>query len=169
MSELAARLANGDESAFAEFYDACADKLYRYLRHRLGSDELASEVLQEVFMKLVVHQRRLRQVDNLDSYVFQIAYNEANRWLKRRKRTVRLDEDPVVERSKVEAFESEEEVQFALARLDVLDRDIIQLKVFGDLTFKSVADALGMPLATVATRYRRALQRLKDNLEGESQ
>jgi len=167
MSDLAARLSKGEESAFAEFYDACADKLFRYLRHRLGGEDSASEVLQEVFVKMVKHQRRLRRVEHLESYVFQIAYNEANRWIRRNKKTASLEKEPVANETEQQAVEYEEQVEFAMTRLDGLDRDIIQLKVFGELTFKNVADAMGLPQGTVSTRYRRALQRLREILEGE--
>lgn len=46
MQSLAARLARGEESAFAELYDACADRLHNYLAGRLGSRDRADDVLQ---------------------------------------------------------------------------------------------------------------------------
>jgi len=42
--DLAARLARGDDAAFAELYDACADRLHGYLAARLGSRDAASDV-----------------------------------------------------------------------------------------------------------------------------
>ena len=47
MDELAGRLARGEKAAFAELYDVCADRLYHYLAHRLGSRDAAGDVLQE--------------------------------------------------------------------------------------------------------------------------
>ena len=85
MHDLAARLARGDEAAFAELYDACADRLHRYLAARLGSRDAASDVLQTAFLRAVKSRRRFRGVENPVAYMFQIARNEAVRAAKRRR------------------------------------------------------------------------------------
>jgi RNA polymerase sigma-70 factor, ECF subfamily len=53
MDKLGERLAQGDAAAFAEFYDACADRLHHYLTVLLGSRDEADDVLQETFVRLV--------------------------------------------------------------------------------------------------------------------
>ena len=58
MQDLAARLARGDEAAFADLYDACADRLHRYLMARLGSREVAADVLQTAFLRAVKSRGR---------------------------------------------------------------------------------------------------------------
>ena len=85
LKELAARLARGDEAAFAELYDACADRLHGYLAARLGSRDTASDVLQSAFLRAVKSRRRFRGVDNPVAYMFQIARNEAARAAGRRR------------------------------------------------------------------------------------
>src|SRR5262245_58474534 len=79
MDELAERLARGEAAAFAELYDACADRLHHYLTVRLGSRDEADDVLQETFVRLVRSRRRLRRVENLTAYLFAVARNEAAR------------------------------------------------------------------------------------------
>src|SRR6185369_17570068 len=85
MQQLAVRLARGEEAAFAELYDACADRLHHYLTARLGSRDAASDVLQTAFLRAVKSRRRFRGVENPIAYLFQIARNEAMRWAKRRR------------------------------------------------------------------------------------
>src|SRR2546423_1240519 len=85
MHELAARLARGEEAAFAELYDASADRLHHYLTARLGSRDAASDVVQTVFWRAVKSRRRFRGVENPVAYLFQIARNEAVRWAKGRR------------------------------------------------------------------------------------
>ena len=77
--KLAARLARGDEAAFAELYDACADRLHGYVAARLGSRDAASDVVQASFLRAVKSRRRFRGVENPIAYMFQIARNEALR------------------------------------------------------------------------------------------
>ena len=49
----------------------------------------------------------------------------------------------------------------ALDKLDVREREIVHLKVMGELTFQEIADILAMPLGTVTWKYRNALEKLR--------
>ncbi|MFG3039757.1 sigma-70 family RNA polymerase sigma factor [Streptomyces sp. NPDC048330] len=51
-----------------------------------------------------------------------------------------------------------------LARLPRVQRDVLELAYFGDLTQVQIADRIGMPLGTVKSHARRGLQRMRDNL-----
>ncbi len=59
MDQPAERLARGEPSAFAELYDACADRVHHYLVVRLGSTADADDVLQETFVCLARTRNRL--------------------------------------------------------------------------------------------------------------
>jgi len=52
----------------------------------------------------------------------------------------------------------------ALDQLSEAQRDVIVMKIYGQLTFDQIGEALGEQLSTVASRYRRGLGRLKDEL-----
>jgi RNA polymerase sigma-70 factor, ECF subfamily len=86
LHDLAARLARGEEAAFAELYDACADRLHHYLAVRLGSQDAASDVLQNAFLRAVKSRRQFRKVENPIAYLFGIARNEAVREASKRRR-----------------------------------------------------------------------------------
>lgn len=162
MHELAARLARGDEAAFAALYDACADRLYHYAATRLGSREAAADVVQSAFLRAVKSRRRFRGVENPVAYMFQIARNEALRAAKKAgKRVIAVDECEPADGDAHSAYDDAEVIAAALGRLGAEDRELIELKVFGGLTFQEVANVLGLPPGTVATRYRRALESLR--------
>lgn len=160
--DLAARLARGDEAAFAELYDACADRLHGYLVARLGSRDTASDVLQSAFLRAVKSRRRFRGVDNPVAYMFQIARNEAARTVGKK----RIIEQPLpIEPHFVDANESADDAEAiaaALARLDADDRELVELKIYAGLTFREIAAIVDRPPATVATQYRRALTSLRE-------
>jgi RNA polymerase sigma-70 factor (ECF subfamily) len=159
-TELAARLARGDQAAFAELYDACADRLHGYLSARLGSRDAASDVLQSAFLRAVKSRRRFRGVENPVAYMFQIARNEAMRAVRKRpvERLLPSHEQEYV----LPDAEDAEAIAAALQRLDEEDRELVELKVYGGLTFREIADVVGRPQATVATQYRRALESLRN-------
>jgi len=56
-------------------------------------------------------------------------------------------------------------VQAAMEQLPVDQREVLTLKIWGDLTFREIAETLGAPLNTVASRYRYALETLRHMLE----
>jgi RNA polymerase sigma-70 factor (ECF subfamily) len=165
LHDLAERLVRGDEAAFAELYDACADRLHRYLVVRTGSHEAASDALQAAFLRAVKSRRRFRKVENPIAYLFQIARNEAARAVARKRRT-QLDEVVYANDSctaKIDALPSDEAetATAALARLNADDRELVELKIYASLTFLEIANVTGKPVGTVATQYRRALESLR--------
>src|SRR5262249_61409709 len=86
MDRRAQRLARGDPAAFAELYDACADRVHHYLVVRLGSRADADDVLQETFVRLARMREKLANVEDLVAYVFAAARNEAIRLVERQAR-----------------------------------------------------------------------------------
>jgi RNA polymerase sigma-70 factor (ECF subfamily) len=165
--DLAARLARGDEAAFAELYDACADRLHGYLTARLGSRDAASDTLQSAFLLAVKNRRRFRGVENPVAYMFQIARNEAARATGKRRivtQTLRANDLFIVRN---ESADDAEAITAALARLDADDREFVELKIYAGLTFREIATIVDRPPPTVATRYRRAIETLRGWLTKE--
>jgi RNA polymerase sigma-70 factor (ECF subfamily) len=168
MDGWAKRLAGGDPVAFAELYDACADRLHPYLVARLGSRADADDVLQETFARLARTRRKLAAVENLVAYVFAAARNEGNRLASRRAREGKHRLELTPEALFQEAAsngnrdrEMAEWVTASLARLNPDHREIVMLKVYADLTFREISAVTGLPQGTVATRYRSALEQLR--------
>jgi RNA polymerase sigma factor (sigma-70 family) len=56
-------------------------------------------------------------------------------------------------------------VSAALEMLDDVSREVVELRVHAALTFEEIAELLDRPLPTVASRYRRALEKLRQTLE----
>lgn len=168
MRRLPERLARGEESAFAEFYDACADRLFAFAAARTGSRELAADVVQNAFLRLVKSRRRLRQVESPVAYVFQIARNELARHATR-PANVNLQPidaaDDVIDFRWRDGVDDADTAAALLDRLDSAAREIVELKLYAGLTFEEVAAATGQPVGTVATRYRRAIESLRGWLE----
>src|SRR5690606_23832408 len=109
------------------------------------------------FLRAVKSRRRFRHVKNPVAYMFQVARNEASRAARRRSR---MAEQPV-EAAELFAIEGDLEdqaadteiVAAALRRLEARDREIVELKLYGGLAFREIADVTGLPQGTVATCY----------------
>jgi RNA polymerase sigma-70 factor (ECF subfamily) len=174
MESLSHRLASGDASAFAELYEACADRLHHYLTVRLGSIEDASDALQETFLRLARRAKKFADISDPISYAFVAARNEAARLSKKRtrrtQRQVARAEMLFVESASNDLTirETAEAISSALAELDAGLREIIELKVYGGLTFAEIAAVTCLPQGTVATRYRTGIGRLRRLFAEES-
>jgi RNA polymerase sigma-70 factor, ECF subfamily len=176
MDERARRLARGDPSAFAELYDACADRLHHYLVLRLGLRADADDMLQETFVRLARTREKLATVENLVAYVFAVARNEASRRLERREREGRERGAPSHQALFQPApgdplgdIETAEWVAASLARLSPEHREVVELKIYADLTFREISEVTGLPQGTVATRYRTALEKLRAQMVEEQE
>ncbi|MGP0064630.1 MAG: RNA polymerase sigma factor [Isosphaeraceae bacterium] len=176
MDSLAERLAQGDPSAFAELYDACADRVHHYLVVRLGSRSDADDVLQETFVCLARTRKKLTSVENLVAYAFTTARNEASRLVEKRARDGRLraalSPESLFEGAScktLQDIETAEWVASSLARLKPDLREVVELKIYADLTFREISEVTGLPQGTVATRYRSALETMRSQMVEESE
>jgi len=157
MEHLGAKLAAGDQAAFAEVYGAFADQLHHYLAVRLARN-----------------RHKLRHVHNLAAYVFTVARNEARRFAERRRREMSrggsLLAADVFDEACLEDLarrDLAEQVARALDGLPTEQREVAELKAYGGLTFREIAEVTGAPQGTVATRYRAALESLRRFLAEE--
>jgi RNA polymerase sigma-70 factor (ECF subfamily) len=63
--------------------------------------------------------------------------------------------------------ENDEQVETALRQLPEVQREVVVLKIWGDLTFAEVAEIVGESANTVATRYRLAMEKMRQVLMPE--
>ena len=69
----------------------------------------------------------------------------------------------------IHAVEAADWVLASLARLSDELREIIELKIYADLTFREISQVTGLPQGTVATRYRTALEKMRFQMVKEQQ
>jgi RNA polymerase sigma-70 factor (ECF subfamily) len=174
MDNLARRLARGEPAAFAELYDAGAGRIHHYLVVRLGSRADADDVLQETFVCLARTRKKLAGVENLMAYVFATARNESTRLMERLQREDRkrahLSPDSLFQDSRSSLLSERETAEWVTAALQRLSdelREVVELKIYAELTFREISEVTGVPQGTVATRYRTALEKLRGELVKE--
>ena len=158
-------LAAGDEQAYATLYDILGERLFRVAVAITGSREDARDLVQELFAAMVRSRHKLAGVENLAAYMFASLRRLAIRAGMRRKR----DRDAIEGRARQEAEASnpcdsgsgDEHLESALAALPDSQREVIALKIDGELTFAEIASVLGVSANTAASRYRYALEKLR--------
>ena len=164
-------LAAGDEQAFAALYDRFAVRMYRVALRILGCREDAEDVVQEVFLATVRSRERLDNVRDLAAYLFVSVHRAASRCALRRMRAV-----PVSSAAADEAIAPVEEagcdnldwhrLHQAICALPEEQREVLVLKIDGELTYAQIARIVGVSVSTAASRYQYALKKLKTSLAG---
>ena len=128
-------------------------------------------MLQEIFVKLARDPNLLRGVREERAFLIRLAHNAAIDLMRRRGTRERTRESFAAEIiSPFAPADDPDEEMFrreladALAELPPEQRAVAHLKLWDGLTFEQIAAALDIPPNTAASRYRYALDKLRDRL-----
>ena len=192
--DLVAALIRGEESALVVLYDRYADVIFRAALARVGDRQLAEEILQDTYLALWNRAELFdARVGSLIGWLATIARNRSIdrlRALGRRPPPLPLGwltadggaqgapSDGVQARNEPAAAATpandpevaleigwiSAEVGRALAKMPPMEREVITLAYYEELSQSEIAARLEWPLGTVKTRTRRALGRLRESL-----
>ncbi|MDE0022409.1 MAG: sigma-70 family RNA polymerase sigma factor [Candidatus Poribacteria bacterium] len=147
------------------------ERLYRYIRNRVSSDEDAKDIAQETLTQAWKNRSRLRNVSQLEIWLFWIAKNRIIDFHRSKRRRVEQTMDPVQLAEVRDAREwAEPEDPFALETLNRLrgeDRTLAELRFVYDYALAEIAEALKMPIGTVKRKVSEVKARLKELYEAE--
>jgi RNA polymerase sigma-70 factor (ECF subfamily) len=130
----------------------------------------AEDVVQEAFIRF---WRSRRRVADPVAFLFACVRNCALDWQRERGRQSRREAAaarPEVEPLFADSLEQEERrgaIDAALRRLPENQREVLIMKIWGGLTFPQIAEALHVSANTAASRYRYALDKLRQQLAEE--
>lgn len=153
-------------------YDEHAAGLFRYARSILANEQAAKDVLQEVFVKLA--GSGMPEVENEKAWLYRIAHNGAIDQLRRSKtrrehaHASRADAEssgPGNAGSDPDRAELARQLDAAVALLPPEQQSVTRLRLWQELTFQEIATILGIPLNTAASRFRYALETLRNLLK----
>lgn len=170
-----------DPDALSELVNAYNQRLYGLLFRLTGRRDLAEDLLQETFLRMVRTIGQYEHSGKFESWLFRIAANLARDHLRRYKRrgvALSLEDDrddnplsgslpagtPGPETC-VDSDEAKQRLEAAVFELSDNDREIILLRHYSDLSFREIADMLALPLGTVLARGHRALRKLRERME----
>lgn len=165
-------IARQDREAYAEFFRRFAPRIKGFLAQSLSNtqaDELTQEVLLRVWRKAPSYDP-VRAAPS--TWVFTIARNARIDALRRTSRATPEPDDPVWVPAAAEAPDaaaerraSSEQLHTALAQLPEGQRVVLERAYLKGETLGQIAEALGVPLGTVKSRVRLAMQRLRGTIE----
>ena len=144
-----------DREEFALRVSARRNQLYRTAYLYLGREADALEAVDEAVYQALRHLRQLREEQYFETWLTRILLNECHRELRRRKRLA--GEEALPESAGPDAYDGLPEEL----------RQVVILRFFADRTLAETAECLKLPVGTVSTRQRKALQLLRLELGEE--
>jgi RNA polymerase sigma-70 factor (ECF subfamily) len=157
-------------------------RLLRYLLFLTGKREMAEDLFQEVWMRVLTRGGQFNGKARFETWLFTIARNLVID--QRRKRTMSsLDElfeaggdddrpmafevadDEPGPFDRVSSVEDREQIATALLQLDTLYREVLVLRFHEDLSLEEIAKVTRAPLSTVKSRLYRGMASIRPHLE----
>lgn len=178
--ELLIRIHSGDEDAFVSLYRRRQAAIFRFALHMSGSESVAEDITQEVFLHLLRGWGYDPSRGAVSAYLFGIARKLILRHIERSRLDVTLDsgsevdaavltggEDPALDLTRREGLEALRRAVLALPRRY---REVVVLCDLQEMDYSVAAAALGCPIGTVRSRLHRArallLEKLKEGRKG---
>lgn len=163
---------NKDQQAFARLYDSYSGALYSIILQIVGDEELANDILQEVFVNI---WRKIEMYDSgkgrLFTWMLNIARNASIDMLRSRgyrnsRKNLSIQDDADIPGAGSELSDIDHiGLKKLLEKLKPEQRVLIDLSYFKGFTHEEIARQENIPLGTVKTRIRNALIQLREILK----
>ncbi|OLY92359.1 RNA polymerase sigma-70 factor, ECF subfamily [Cnuella takakiae] len=166
-TELVDRLQAHDQAAFSYLYDHYSKALFVIIYQVVPQQELAEDVLQEVFVKIWQNVRSYDATKGrLYTWMLNIARNSAidrtrSKDFNRQAKTTELTDNVYEGKDGVHSRIDDIGLKKTIERLPEENRRLLELSYFQGYTQDEIAKMMGIPLGTVKTRIRSTLLQLR--------
>jgi len=173
-AQLMLAYANGEMRAFETLYSRHRAALYRYLVRQARDGEIANDLFQEVWSRVIANRARYEPRAKFRTFLFTLAYNcfiDHCRRVKARPGGLGIEDADAADLlpadyesrpdAKLERAESSARYRAALASLPPEQRDVYLLHEESDLSLEEIARVTGVGAETAKSRLRYAVGKLK--------
>ena len=153
---------------FTAYVQARQGSLIRFACFVSGDPDLSKDLVQTALLKAYLHWDRISHLDAPDAYIRKIIVNEHMSWWRPAWRRREVISSPLVAFSNPTALENhphDAELWAQIVALSPMQRAIVVLRFYEDLTETQTADCLGCSIGTVKTHSSRAMERLRAKLK----
>ena len=174
-AEIVAACRSGERDAFRTLYEVYKDRVYSialYFFH--GDPSIASDVTQQVFLKLMTSMAQFRGDAEFSTWLYRLVVNACMDTARSRKSDARMSDRTDLEMCAGPALQEDDylraqmanSVRAAVSALPPKFRIAVLLRYFDDLSYEQMASALHCSMGTVASRLSRGHRMLAERLKG---
>jgi len=170
--------ARGDPAAWRELVNRYSRRVYALAQSRCRNEDVAEEIAQSVFATIAAKlgSGQYTEHGKFESWLFRVAMNRVRDTVRRAKRRPETHDAAALEHEPDRSTPSRGEesgtdqgslirLREAMASLSEADREVIELRHHGGLSFKQMSEILEEPVGTLLARHHRALRKLKETIE----
>lgn len=146
-----------------EIYKKYSKQLYRYLYSLSGNHELSEELMQETFYSAIKNINSFRGECSMYSWLCKIAKNK-------KIKTIQFDDiisNQLIDANLEDDILSSNDIHNEIQKLDNITREVVLLRINGDLPFKKIGEILNKSEVWARTTFYRAKLKLKERLKNE--
>ena len=169
MDYLLRRIAENDETAFHDLYEQLSAAVFAYALSVVKNRADAEDIMQETFLRIRSAAHLYDSRGKAKAWIFTIVRNLCRMRFRDTNKMISTPADEMTymdELSVIEDHETRITLQSSFIVLNDSEREIILLHAVSGMRHREIANVLGMPLATVLSKYHRGLKKLRVYLEG---
>jgi len=144
--------------------------LYRYALMILADHGTAEDAVHQAFMKAMKLGKHVLEIGSCDGYLRTVVRNECYGIIKKRQQSDSvvkiLSSQPILEKTSREIIGEDKRklIEAAIRKLPANQREVLHMKVYEDKTFREIGKMIGVSMNTAASRYRYAMDKLREIL-----
>ena len=177
--QLIHKVLSGDDEAFTTLVQKHQEAVHALAWRRIGDFHFAEEITQDVFLRAYTSLPQLKKPSQFAGWLYVITDRLCNDWLQKQESPIESLEDVSVVELQQTAYESylsekkagkdqafrQELVKKLLEKLPESERTVVTLYYLGEMTARDISKFLGVSANTIASRLRRARERLQKHEE----
>lgn len=173
--KLLLRVAKGDKEAFQRLYQNTDKTIYSFILSVMRNPQDAEEIMQETYLKIWTSAGSYQSQGKPLAWMFTIARNLCYMKFRDQKREADIGLSDLSEMetgdycSQIEDAADRIVLQAAFHILNEEERQIVLLHTTAGMKHREIAADLDMPLATVLSKYNRAMKKLQKHLREEGE
>lgn len=159
------------EIVFERLFSLYHPKVKGFLMSFLNDESTADDLAQEVFVGLLSKKDSLKEIDDLESYLFVSSKNALWRYFKTQKKAVMVPIDDIEEKLvqiEQNAAELEDTIHAIVSRMSPRQRECFSMSRFDGFTNDEIAARMGISKRTVETHISSAIHRIKTEISKSS-
>ena len=164
-SQIVNLVLDGEKEMYATLVERYEAKLLRYAMYLLKDHDIASDIVQDTFIKAYINLFSFHLNKSFSSWIYRILHNEAINLIKKNKKTstftemdmdgdevfVRFNTDKIMDKNLLKAS-----VRKCMSSIDIKYQEVLALYFFDNLKYEEISDILHIPSSTVGVRIKRA-------------
>ncbi len=145
-------------------YREMRPELLAFFQWRHGNPHSAEDLLQDTFAAVMKNPDRLLRADSPRAYLFGVARNLSAEKSRRSYPTEELPAEPQLD-GEEPADPRLAVMHEGIVRLNAASRQVLELRLHEELSYKEIAVALGVPVGSVRSRLHHAVRQLREHLK----